>query len=226
MARYLQRIAAAQSSSINQEALSGGARCVRYRTQRAMQHFDFGLNCPARCKKSCSKQRLIPSSETVWRSFFTTVIQERRTRLCQHSWRSCYGLNIEGRGRPPPSRYLVGESNAAASIPRVVSSAVPSNSSTKLHMSIVWGSAGLPPMISLSAFRSSDSGRRSAVMSASVTMRCCGLRQRKTGGKVHFLCRTGVATRLSHRGRLMIEDLCAAERFPGIVVLTSPAGGP
>jgi hypothetical protein len=79
---------------------------------------------------------------------------------------------------------------------------VPSNSSTKLHvinLCIVCESAGFPSMMSFSAFRSSGSGRRSAVITASVTMRCCERGQRKTGVKVHFLCRTGVATTLSHR---------------------------
>ena len=81
----------------------------------------------------------------------------------------------------------MGESSAAASIPRVVSSAVPQNSSTKLHVTnlcIVWGSAGL--VISFSASRSSGSGRRSAIITASVTLRCCGRGQRKTSVKVHF----------------------------------------
>jgi hypothetical protein len=54
-------------------------------------------------------------------------------------------------------------------------SAVPSNSSTKLqaiNLCIVWGSAALPLMISFSASSSSGSGRRSAVITASLTIMC------------------------------------------------------
>jgi hypothetical protein len=53
-------------------------------------------------------------------------------------------------------------------------------------------------MISLSAFRSSGSGRRSAVITASVTMRCCGRGQHKTSVKVHFLCRTASREIMQH----------------------------
>jgi hypothetical protein len=47
-----------------------------------------------------------------------------------------------------------------------------------INLCIVCGSGGLPPMISFSAFRSSGSGRRSAVITASVTMRCSGVGKR------------------------------------------------
>jgi len=127
---------------------------------------------------------MIPFGALSSRRHPRTAHPPKPTQLALLLW-----YDVEGRRKSPPSRYLVGESSAAALIPRVVSSAVPQNSSTKLHVTnlcIVWGSAGLPPMISFSASRSSGTGRRSAIITASVTMRCCGRGQRKTSVKVHF----------------------------------------